>query len=102
MLGVFANTPQLNADINRAGESLQGDVVRIGYDLGMDWIGDPSIFFKVVLSDHASHPSRLRLVAQRIALKLMDELQTDQKGVHAYFNFRSQSEVAQMNDPAWA
>jgi len=40
--------------------------------------------------------------AQRIALTLMNHLRTDENGVHAYFNFRSQSEAARIDDPAWA
>jgi len=65
-------------------------------------MGYASIFFKIVLSDQSSGPAKLREVAQRVALTLMNEVKTDENGVHAYFNFRSQSEVAQMNDPAWA
>jgi hypothetical protein len=32
----------------------------------------------------------------------MNQLKTDENGVHAYFNFRSQSEAASIKDPAWA
>lgn len=65
-------------------------------------MGFPSLFFFIVLANHAAGPHRLRQVAQRVALTLMNELRTDERGVRAYFNFRSDAEVAQMNDPAWA
>lgn len=58
----------------------------------------PSIFFNVEITGEASHRSRLRDVAQHVSLKLMDDLRTDEYGIHAYFNFRSQSEVASIND----
>lgn len=65
-------------------------------------MGFASIFFKIVLTDEASRPARLRFVAQQVALTLMNQLNTDEKGVHAYFNFRSQAEVASIKNPAWA
>jgi hypothetical protein len=99
--GALANTAKLDADVNRAARALAGDVVQVYYEIGFDLIGNPSIFFKVVLSDQASRPGRLREVAQRVALKLMNEVKTDQKGIHAYFNFRSRSEQAKMKDPTW-
>jgi hypothetical protein len=98
---VFSDTPKLKADIDRAAHSLRGDVVHIFYELGFDWMGDASIFFKIVLRDRSSKPEKLGQVANRVSLTLMNELKTDEKGVHAYFNFRSQSEVAQMKDPSW-
>jgi len=55
-----------------------------------------------VLTDEASRPARLRFVTQQVALTLMNQLNTDENGMHAYFNFRSRSEVAAIKDPAWA
>jgi hypothetical protein len=99
---VFSNTPKLNAGIARASRALGKDVVNIHYDLGFDAMGFPSIFFKIVLADAASRQPKIREVAQRTALALMKHTQTEEHGVHAYFNFRSQSEVKRMSDPAWA
>jgi hypothetical protein len=78
------------------------DVVRINFEVGFDAMGSDSIFFNIVLTDEASRPARLRHVVQRIALILMNHLKTDENGVHAYFSFRSQSEAARIDDPAWA
>ncbi|HXB67041.1 MAG TPA: hypothetical protein VNY05_02290 [Candidatus Acidoferrales bacterium] len=99
---IFANTPQLQADVRRAAQSLGADVVHINFEIGFDEMGFASIFFNIVLTDEASRPARLRFVAQQVALTLMNQLKTDENGVHAYFNFRSQSEVASIKDPAWA
>jgi phosphoribosylaminoimidazole-succinocarboxamide synthase len=99
---IFSNTPQLQAEVRHAAQSLGADVVNIKFEIGFDEIGFASIFFNIVLTDEASRPARLRFVAQHVALALMNALKTDEKGVHAYFNFRSQSEVASIKDPAWA
>lgn len=99
---ILANTPQLQADVRRAAQSLGADVVHINFEIGSDVMGFDSIFFNIVLTDEASRPARLRFVAQHVALTLMNQLKTDENGVHAYFNFRSQSEVASIKDPAWA
>jgi hypothetical protein len=99
---IFSHARKLNAGIARARKALGRDVTSIHYDLDFDSMGFASIFFKVVLADHASQQPRIREVAQRVALTLMNEVQTDENGVHAYFNFRSRSEAAQLNDPAWA
>jgi len=99
---VLANTPKLQEDISRVTQELGSDVVRINFEIGFDAMGEPSIFFNIVLTDEASNRARLRFVSQHAAFALMNRLRTDDNGVHAYFNFRSQSEVAQINDPAWA
>ncbi len=88
--------------MRRAAQSLGADVVRINFEIGLDVMGVDSIFFKIVLTDEASSPARLRFVTQHVAFALMNQLKTDENGVHAHFNFRSQSEVASIKDPAWA
>jgi phosphoribosylaminoimidazole-succinocarboxamide synthase len=99
---IFSNTPQLQADVRRAALSLGADVVNVKFEIGFDAMGCESIFFNVVLTDEASRPARLRFVTQHVSLTLMNQLKTDENGVHAYFNFRSQSEAASIKDPAWA
>lgn len=99
---ILANTPQLQAEVRRAARSLGADVVHINPEIGIDAMGLASIFFNIVLTDEASRPARLRFVTQNVALTLMNQLKTDESGVHAYFNFRSQSEAAGIKDPAWA
>jgi hypothetical protein len=99
---IFVNATQLQADVRRAEKSLGSDVVHVNFEIGSDAMGFDSIFFNIVLTDEASRPARLRFVAQDVALTLMNQLKTDENGVHAYFNFRSQSEVAATKDPAWS
>jgi hypothetical protein len=98
----FLNQAKLASAVQRAAKALSGDVAHIYYGLESDWMGNPSIFFKIVLRDKASKPENLREVARRVRLKLTNEAKIDQSDLNAYFSFRSQSELAKMRDPAWA
>ena len=97
----YVNPAELQAEIDRIRPVLGSDVLNIHWHIGVDAMGYTAIFFNIELTEAASQRNRLRDVSQRVALTLMNELQTDDHGVHAYFNFRSQSEVATINDPAW-
>ncbi len=82
--------------------ALAPDVVRIRYSVGSDWTGDPSIFFRIVLSDDASRNAQLSETAERVALTIRNEVDVEQLGLHSYFNFRTLSEQAELQEPAWA
>ena len=69
---LLTNTPQLREQIRQATPMLVPDVARINFEVGFDAMGFASIFFNIVLTDHASRPQRLRHAAQRIALILME------------------------------
>jgi hypothetical protein len=99
---ILTNTPLLKDQINGIIPSLRPDVVRLNFEVGSDVMASPSVFFNIVLTDAATHPSKLRHVAQRVSLTLMYHLQTEENGIHAYFNFRSKSEASKIEDPAWA
>jgi hypothetical protein len=98
----FVNQQEIEAAVQRAEQALAPTVVRIRYNLGADWTGDPSIFFRIVISDEFAKKPKLSDIAQKVSLKLMNEVKTDEFGLHAYFNFRSRSEQADLNEPAWA
>jgi hypothetical protein len=98
----FVNQQEIEAGVRRAAEALSPTVVRIRYSLGTDWTGDPSIFFRIVLTDEAAKRQRLGEIAQNVALSLEREVKNEEHGLRAYVNFRSLSEEANLNDPAWA
>jgi hypothetical protein len=98
----LVNQRSIAAGVERAARALAAEVVRIGYDIGTDWIGNTSIFFTIILTDEASRPENLREVTQRVSHRIMTETRTDQSGLQAYFSFRSQSEQAKLREPAWA
>ncbi len=98
----LVNQRKISAGVERAAKALSADVVRIRFDLEDDWTGNPSLFFKIVITDQASRPEKLREVSQRVTRKIMSEAKVDQTGLQAYFSFRNQSEHAKMKDPEWA
>jgi hypothetical protein len=98
----FIHQAKVEEAVRRAETALRPDVVLIRYSMGSDWTGDPSIFFRILITDEASKPVRLQQVAQRIADRLINEVRSDEFGIHAYFNFRSKSEQDKLKEPAWA
>jgi hypothetical protein len=91
---------EIEAAIDRVKGSIP-DVVRIRYEIGEDWGGQWAIFFRVVLTDDAAR-RRLRDVASRVVWELARQLDFPRMGVFPYRNFRSESEQAALQEPAWA
>lgn len=81
--------------------SLAPDVVRIRYEIGKDWSGEWAIFFRIVLTDDAAK-NRLRAARTKVVWSLDQQLDFPGLGVYPYHNFRSVSEQASMQEPAWA
>jgi len=93
---------EIAAAVERAAPTLAPDVVRVQYRFGEDWTGDSSIYFGIILSDHAaSQEKRLGEIAQRVETTLEDAINVEELGLQSYFNFRSQSEQANLKDPNW-
>ena len=81
---------------------LAPDVIFVGYRIGQDSVGDPAIFFRVVMSDEACLPNRILDAAKRLEEALEGRLQPYQRwGLYPYFRYRSASEQAEDGDPAW-
>jgi hypothetical protein len=87
--------------VARAARVLAPEVVRIRYSFEDDWSGNEAVFFRVVLKDSASKRAHLREVARRVAAIIAREVQPSNLGLQAYFNFRSESEQAQLKEEAW-
>jgi hypothetical protein len=99
----FVQQAQLDSEIARAIGKLGKETVRIKYGLGTDSTGEPSIFFRIVLTDAASKEDKLAEVTGRIATILFDEIRPHENwGLLAYFSFRSKSEQETRSDPEWA
>lgn len=78
-------------------------VIRVRYSLGQDWSGEDAIFFRVVLSDRASKRDRLSHITNHVANHIVQRLEpVEQWGLIPYFDFRSQSEQAALQEKAWA
>jgi hypothetical protein len=74
-------------------------VVNFRYTLENDWSGDPAVFFWITLADEAAHPSVLSETTRRIADLIIRQVDpAGQWGLIPYFNFRSQSEQAKLQE----
>jgi hypothetical protein len=71
------------------------------HDFAEDWQGQTSLFFRIVISDEVSSPSKLRVATQRIIERIRKEIKAEELGLQTYFNFRSRSEQAKLREPAW-
>ena len=76
------------------------EVRQVRFTLGPDADGEPSIFFGILLTPYATHPSRFANVTGRVTTTLFDELQPFNRwGLQPYFNFTS--DPAHFKNPGW-
>src|SRR6266567_4202952 len=94
--------PQINAAVSDVIKELAPSVRHISYDIDQDWNGQWAIFFRVLLSDEASNPTNLREIGPRVVWRKSERLDVPGLGLFPHFNFRSESEQAQLKEPAWA
>jgi hypothetical protein len=52
--------------------------------------------------DEAAPITRLKGLARRLSLSLMNEAKTDENDLRAYFDYRGVSERQKLQDPEWA
>jgi len=98
----FVHQGQLDTEIKRAVRKLGPEAVHVAYSVGEDSTGEPSIFFRIVLTDTAAREETLTDITGRIVTILFDEVRPIENwGLHPYFNFRSQSEHQRRKDPQW-
>ena len=100
----FVHQNQLDREVEKSVAKLSTlEVVRVRHSIGVDSTGEPSIFFRIVLTDSASKADRLAEVTDRIAGTLFDRLRPHENwGLLPYFSFRSKSEQDKRNEPEWA
>jgi hypothetical protein len=97
------NQAALAAAIAQVEQMLAPDVVRIRYTIGPDWSGEEAIHFRILLSDAASRPRRLREVTRRVSIVISQQIDPlNSWDLVPYLRFRSQSEQAALKEAAWA
>ncbi len=89
------------ACVRRAERALAPEVIHIRHTFTPDWTGEESLFFRILLSDAASAPNKLRQTTQKIEAKILAEIKDDELGVLTYFNYRSKAEQAKLRDAIW-
>ena len=92
---------KVRAGVHKAARALRPDVIRIMYGFTLDWQGEQSLFFRILLTDAASVPEKLRQTTNKVITKIQTEIKTEELGLQTYFNFRSQSEQSKLREPAW-
>jgi hypothetical protein len=99
MIAQLQDIPKI---VKAAEEKFAPDVVRIRYDTGLDWSGAPAMFFRILLSDHASRRENLGDITERVHREIVDEfLQLGDSAYYPYTTFRSKSEQEKLKDPQW-
>jgi len=99
----FVNEQQVDKAITKFVPQLGRDVVRVRYEISTDWVGDPAIFFRVVLTDQAAREDRLGKVTTRIRAALRDKLKPFERwGLYPFIHFRSKSEQDSMKEESWS
>lgn len=93
---------QLAEQVGSAMKKLVRDVAWIRHSIGEDTGGDPAIHFRIVLKDAACRKDTLADVTEHISTVLMEETRPyEDLGLIPYFNFRSESEMANLSEPEW-
>jgi len=79
------------------------EVVGVIPTLGDDWMGEPAVFFMVVLADSATERGLLLNNVNKVSQTIAEQVQPlEEWGVLPYFNFRSESEQAKLSEPSVA
>jgi hypothetical protein len=74
-------------------------VVKWRYTVDDDWTGDPSLFFWITLADRAAQPQNLHQTTKDIIDVITQRVDPrGQWGLIPYFNFRSQTEQAELKE----
>ncbi len=89
--------------IIKAAEPLLGpDVLHVSYSIRPDSTDEPSIFFRVLLTDAAAHKDNIVAVTRRVAEVLREAVRPlEDWGLNPYFNYRTKSEQDRRRDPDW-
>jgi hypothetical protein len=99
----IAQASELTKRLNQLAHVEMPGVVKWRYNLENDWSGDPAIFFWVTLTDDASRRENLRRATAAFTNTINQHVDLlNDWGLIPYFNFRSESEQAKLNDEDYA
>jgi hypothetical protein len=100
----FINETEVAKAVDQVIANLGPEVVRVRYNIGEDWSGDPALYIRVVLSDSVAVNRKTFVdTAARIRATLRKQLRSlENWDLFPYVSFRSNAENAEINDPKWA
>ena len=97
-----ANQAEFGAAVSEVERQFHPWVIHIRYSFREDSSGEPAVFFKILLSDEASRRDGLLDLTNRISDAILWQVEPLERwGVLPYFNYRSKSEQAVLQEPAW-
>lgn len=88
--------PQIEAAVREVVNGSSAHVINIDFEFGKDWSGDWAIFFHVVLRDQASKGIMLGRVTTEVRKRLAEKLRALDIRLIGYSDFRSESELAEL------
>ena len=97
----YVDEKQIADGVQRAEAALAPEVVRIRYNLGEDWSGDPSIFFRVLITDEAAESGEWREFERRVEETVLREAHVYELGLLPYLTYRTVSEQALLKEKTW-
>ena len=105
------NQAEIAKGVKKVEKMFKPDVAYIRHDIGETWIGDPSITFRVLLSDDAAHEMvegaiKKRAGAHELPDRIEDAIRKQidplgKWGLSPHFNYRSVSEQAYLKNKEW-
>jgi hypothetical protein len=100
----YIDSTEVEKEVDAFIKTLGPEVVRVRYNIGEDWMGDPALYFRVVLADSVAVDRQIFAdTAARIKAAFFEQLQPlENWGLFPHFNFRSNAEQIALNDPKWA
>ncbi len=90
----------MDAIVKEAGALLGPEVLHVAYSIRPDSTDEPSIFFRILLTDAAVREDTIVDVTRRISEVLLAAVRPlEDWGLRPYFNYRSKSEQDRRKDP---
>jgi hypothetical protein len=98
----FVQQAQFFAAVAQAASALPAPIVSVTPSLGTDWNGESAVFFQIVLADGTPR-GQLLILTKQISQAIVQQVQPlELWDVLPYFDFRTQSEQARINELARA
>ena len=101
----YIDTTEVEKAVDQVIKTLGPEVVRVRYNIGEDWTGDPALYFRVVLADSAVDLKNLPefgKLTERVRRTFWDQVHPlESWGLFPHFRFRTKAEQDKVKDPKW-
>ncbi len=98
----YVHLGHLGAIVKEASALLGPEVLHVSYQLRPDSTDEPSIFFRILLTDAAFREETIAGLTRQIAETFLEAVRPlEDWGLRPYFNYRSKSDQDRRRDPDW-